>query len=521
MSTAGLFSSSDTGVLERKDELLSSEIQAKTTLERIDEVYEIPRCLEFIKEHACGKVALQFPDYMLADSVQVAKRLQSQANAKIFLLADTSYGSYDVDEVAAKHVQADLVVHYGKSSLTTSASIKTLFVFGQREIDKEKLCLTFEKTYPHVNDKILLIIQLAWSYATEYIQKTLQPKYSNLKVAQVEIPRQPEPGKLDLGLCTNTCSECQACQTRQGVVGDSTTDKTTSDSIDIKRPSDIQFYRTGCYEIPLDKDTSVEAYNLFYVGNIESETFRNFILLHPKVKGHVFDPVTLNCSSISMPVNKMLMKRYYIVEQVKDARTVGILVGTMGMAGYSSILDHLKKILSQSGKKAYTFVVGKLNPQKLANFPEIDVFVLVACPEESLIDSTEYYKPICTPYEVELACNANREWAAVAPLDFRELLPGGRHFVEFKPSCGEGDMSLITGKTRAFDQTSASSTDVEVKNTETSLSIFHPFAAARFYSERSWKGLEQKLGETPVMKAKEGRSGLPISYSISTGSASR
>ena len=34
-----------------------------------------------------------------------------------------------------------------------------------------------------------------------------------------------------------------------------------------------------------------------------------------------------------------------------------------------------------------TVAVGKLNVAKMANFMEIDVFVLVACPENSLVES--------------------------------------------------------------------------------------------------------------------------------------
>ena len=41
----------------------------------------------------------------------------------------------------------------------------------------------------------------------------------------------------------------------------------------------------------------------------------------------------------------------------------------------------------RSGRKYYTFIVGKINVPKLANFAEIDVFVYVACPENSTIDS--------------------------------------------------------------------------------------------------------------------------------------
>ena len=37
--------------------------------------------------------------------------------------------------------------------------------------------------------------------------------------------------------------------------------------------------------------------------------------------------------------------------------------------------------------QSYLFVMGKLNVPKMANFMEVDVFVLVACPENTLIDS--------------------------------------------------------------------------------------------------------------------------------------
>ena len=48
--------------------------------------------------------------------------------------------------------------------------------------------------------------------------------------------------------------------------------------------------------------------------------------------------------------------------------------------------------------------MGKLNVPKMANFLEIDIYVLVACPENSLVDSHEFYKPVVTPFEMELAC---------------------------------------------------------------------------------------------------------------------
>lgn len=34
---------------------------------------------------------------------------------------------------------------------------------------------------------------------------------------------------------------------------------------------------------------------------------------------------------------------------------------------------------------------------------EIDIFVVVACPENTIIDSKDYYKPLATPYELDIA----------------------------------------------------------------------------------------------------------------------
>ena len=52
----------------------------------------------------------------------------------------------------------------------------------------------------------------------------------------------------------------------------------------------------------------------------------------------------------------------------------------------------MRRLVTQAGRRAYTFVVGKINAAKLSNFPEVDVFVLVACPENALLDSRDFYK---------------------------------------------------------------------------------------------------------------------------------
>lgn len=58
------------------------------------------------------------------------------------------------------------------------------------------------------------------------------------------------------------------------------------------------------------------------------------------------------------------------------------------------------------GKKSYTVVVGKINPAKLANFSEIDIWTAIACTENTLLDSKEFFRPLITPFELVQALSA-------------------------------------------------------------------------------------------------------------------
>ena len=69
------------------------------------------------------------------------------------------------------------------------------------------------------------------------------------------------------------------------------------------------------------------------------------------------------------------------------------------MGQYRQALQRVKSIIKLSGRKSYMFLIGKINPAKLLNFPEIDVFVLVACPENSLLDSKVLFKPVVSETE--------------------------------------------------------------------------------------------------------------------------
>lgn len=46
-------------------------------------------------------------------------------------------------------------------------------------------------------------------------------------------------------------------------------------------------------------------------------------------------------------------------------------IAIIGSAGYLHMIHQMKELIVAAGKKAYTLVMGKPNPAKLANFPEV------------------------------------------------------------------------------------------------------------------------------------------------------
>ena len=204
-------------------------------------------------------------------------------------------------------------------------------------------------------------------------------------------------------------------------------------------------------ELPHDLCNDSDLYSFFYIGNKES--FLNpFLFYFNKLKFYQYDA---NKSKIAEEVpfsrtNRELMKRFYLIEKAKDANIFGILIGTMSVAKYKEAIDHVSSLLKKANKRYYMFLIGKLNCPKLNNFMEVDMYVMISCNENCLINSKELNKPIVTVYELEIAYNSARLWGNEFICDYRQLLEGSEHHVPIEVSNEESDVSLITGSLRSM-----------------------------------------------------------------------
>ncbi|VDO31970.1 unnamed protein product, partial [Heligmosomoides polygyrus] len=117
------------------------------------------------------------------------------------------------------------------------------------------------------------------------------------------------------------------------------------------------------------------------------------------------------CLCIHPPQSwRQLRKRLFLVEKLRDANTVGLVVGSVGVRGHVEAVQRVREMCKAAGKRLYVISVGKVNVPKLSNFADIDVFILLSCPFGIMLDSSDYFRPVLSMFEAEIALNPSKTW---------------------------------------------------------------------------------------------------------------
>lgn len=70
-----------------------------------------------------------------------------------------------MDEVAAEHVGADCIVHYGGACLSPSKRLPLMYVFETRPVDLEKCTSAFRELYPDSQTHIIVLYDVNYVHA--------------------------------------------------------------------------------------------------------------------------------------------------------------------------------------------------------------------------------------------------------------------------------------------------------------------------------------------------------------------
>ena len=387
--------------------------------EQLHITYEIDRTVAEIRKRKFTRVALQFPDTMLPDAPRVFEALsnglkpttstlfQNQQKAqsgdpnplvdsveklsmthekldavRLYILADTSYGACCVDEIAAEHINADAVIHYGRACLSPTVKMPVIHIFTIQQLpDPSSLIRDFEEFYVDHQTRIILMADVTYQCHLEGINTLLKRRgYGNVYMTDIiHDPSSPLPNR-------TIPNEVKA------------------------DPSKLRDWQLFHISYPPD------ALLLTLASRLAS------IRIYPVSA----KPGNRSRESFVASTNRALTRRYALLTSVSTASIFGILVNTLSVKNYLHIVEYVKSQIKAAGKKSYTIVVGKLNAAKVANFSEIDAWVVIGCWESSLIDSKDFWKPVLTPFELELALKGDGErvWTGEWSSDFQNILQG-------------------------------------------------------------------------------------------------
>jgi diphthamide biosynthesis protein 2 len=511
-------------------EVAPSESESQVNRRSHDElrdIYEIANTAQEIRAAKRRRVALQFPDSMLGDAPWVVEALKSELAEssseqgreaddgyrleRIYILADTSYSSCCVDEIAAEHADADAVVHYGRSCLSPTSRLPVIYVFTKHQLDEELALQAFEKDFSDKESRVIVMADVTYQDHVPRLVSSLRVRgYCQLLSTSItHNPMGRIPNRVVLG----------------------SDDEPVPDDLDLR---DYSVFHVS---------TPPTALLLALSSRVQS--------LHILPTGTGADSATSSATvSSGQTAMRLLGRRYARLLSLASAGIIGILVNTLSVSNYLSSIDNIRKQIAAAGKKSYTVVVGKLNPAKLANFAEVDGWVVIGCWESSLVeDDAGFFQPVITPFELDaaLAGDDKRVWGG----DWWGGIEGVKEFVpEEKDTKHAGDaevgyntddeeesappeFDLRTGKlvyhSRPMRVASAASTAAQAKNTapQTAALTLRPKAelatvngvvspGAEFLrSQRTWAGLGGDYDTSAKSAAiEEGRSGLARGYTV-------
>ncbi|VDN08080.1 unnamed protein product [Thelazia callipaeda] len=458
--------------------------------------FDVDSTVSWVKRNRYHRIALQFPDSLVPFAVDIATTLESESgeDVKTYILPDTTYRSCCVDWLAAEQCNADCIIHYGDSCLSKTINhLPVRFVFGYasinwQELEKavKKCCNKFEKNCCLLFDSVYL--------SSEDGLCDILSKFDDLK---------------SLFIC-----------------------KIIDQFNDVQHSQPSSSNDACCLGRILPPKN--QCMTVLFIGEVDSPLLPLWLMTNLNCTSvFTFSPTTLQYSFEKTATSRILKKRLYLIERLRDAQTVGLVVSTLDLDGYKEALERIRKLCKLAGKKYYTLAVGKINAPKLSNFAnDIEVFIILSCPYGILLDVSDFYRPVLSFFEAEVALNPKSSWSACEgwTAEFKNLLHS-EYDIGSEVDI-TSDLSLVTGKIRSMCFRNDVDGDVNTCNAVSQYSAgnFSSFynvlwgiqiidnssydmssVSGDYFSKRTWKGMDDSYGAENVVVQK-GRSGIAMKY---------
>jgi 2-(3-amino-3-carboxypropyl)histidine synthase len=297
--------------------------------------------IETLKNRGVHRVALQFPEGLKRRSVEVITALKG-AGFDVIVSGDPCYGACDLALDTLKF--ADVLVHFGHSPIETHPQV----IFEPYKIDFDIRIL--ENALPFLKGKSVgLVTTVQHIHQVPAMEEFLQEKRITVIVSEGS-GRTPNRGQV-LG-CNFAAAKATGAD-------------------------DVLFVGSG----------------LFHPVGIAIATNSRVIALDP-------------CTGDTREVNgdKLLRRRFALIENARGAKTIGIIVSTKHGQQRMELAQRLVKLSPQ----AVIVTMREVNADELLNLG-FSCYVNTACPRLAYDDQVRFPVPVLSPQEFEILCNV-RTW---------------------------------------------------------------------------------------------------------------
>ena len=267
------------------------------------------------------KISLQFPEGLLMHSTLIADIVSKFCKVECLILGDVTYGACCVDDIASRQLGCDFIVHYGHSCLVAIPDLvisNALYVFVEIKFDIEPFVASIVNNFPTKDKQIFLMGIIQFN--------------NSLLIAKAMLEKQEGYTKVDVPQCKPRS---------KGEV-------------------------LGCTS-PNMETFSQEGDTVIFIGDgrfhIESTMIRN-----PHLNFYQYNPYSNKFTEEKYEVDEMKTIRKAEVEKAKSAKMFGIILGTLGRQGSTTILEEIQNLLTKYNRPYFVLFMSEINPIKLKKF---------------------------------------------------------------------------------------------------------------------------------------------------------
>ena len=356
-------------------------------MERHD--FQLDDLVERIKDNDHRLVALQVPEGLKMQALDMMDAIEDESSAKVVLAADPCYGACDLVHDKMRTMGVELVAHMGHSAMNIDSGMPTHFIpvtyDGDPEIDPVVPILARHKAIAEA--------RLSNKEEGELTEEEAQERFLDA-VGRVA----PLSG------------------TKLGLVGS------------IQHLHLLIEYKERLEKAGFDVEIPIGGARLTFPGQVlgcnysgDDPTIGHYLFLgsgdfhpiglvmHTGKPLALLDPYTGEASEMSLErIERILRQRMGLIFAVDNANSFGILIGEKPGQMRRNLAIRMKRLLETHGKKGYLLALDHVGPE-LIDFYPVDAFVNTACPRIAIDDAVKYAKPLITPFELEVALG-EKQW---------------------------------------------------------------------------------------------------------------